>query len=61
MSKPVRKSKKFWSVIIGSGIAILNELFGEPLDEQALTQIEALILAFIVGTGMADWGKERKE
>ena len=51
-------SKKFVAAIAGLVVAILgsNEIL---IDQEALTTVLAPLMAYIVGQGVADIGKER--
>jgi hypothetical protein len=51
-------SKKFITAIIGVIGVVVNELFGEVIDEAAMLQIVSLLGVFIFGQGLADYGKE---
>jgi hypothetical protein len=51
------KSKKF-QMAVGGVIVVIVTSFIPEIDEMALTKIVALIIAAIVGTGLADFGKE---
>jgi hypothetical protein len=53
-------SKKFWMAVTGIVVVIVSE-FVPGVDEVALTEIVALIIAAIVGQGLADFGKEAKK
>lgn len=54
------KSKKFQMAIAGVIVVIVTSFIPE-IDEEALTQIVSLIIAYIVGQGLADLGKEGKK
>lgn len=53
------KSKKFQMAIAGVIVVIVTSFVPE-VDKDALTQIVGLIIAYIVGQGLADFGKEAK-
>jgi uncharacterized membrane protein SirB2 len=53
------KSKKFQMAIVGIVVVIITSFIPE-IDEKSLTEIVALIIAYIVGQGLADFGKEAK-
>jgi uncharacterized protein involved in cysteine biosynthesis len=54
------RSKKFQAVIIGLIVTLLIELIPAlaPMEEH-LTAILAVIAAFVLGQGLADFGKEK--
>jgi hypothetical protein len=54
------KSKKFWMAVTGVIVVLVNE-FVPGVDEKALSDIVYLIIAAIVGQGLADFGKEAKK
>lgn len=54
------KSKKFQMAIAGMIVVIVTSYIPE-IDEDALTKIVGLIVAYIVGQGLADFGKEAKK
>ncbi|MHA1942362.1 MAG: hypothetical protein ACW97P_11685 [Candidatus Hodarchaeales archaeon] len=51
------KSKKFQAALAGVIVVVVISFIPE-IDETALTEIVALIIAYIVGQGLADFGKE---
>jgi uncharacterized membrane protein len=53
------KSKKFQMAIVGIIIVIASH-YGLNLDEGSLTKIIGVIIAYIAGQGLADFGKEAK-
>ena len=56
--KDLLKSKKFQAAIIGVLVAILSH-YVPGLPEDAANQVLTVIVAYIVGQGLADMGKER--
>ena len=54
------KSKKFIAAIVGVIIALVSKL-GIELDTEAVALVVSPILAYIVGQGVADHGKERAQ
>lgn len=54
------KSKKFQMAIAGIIVVIVANFIPE-IDETELTKITGLIIAYIIGQGGADWGKEAKK
>jgi hypothetical protein len=52
-------SKKFQLTIIGIVVTVVTSFIPE-IDKAELTAIVTLIVANIIGQGMADWGKEGK-
>jgi uncharacterized protein involved in cysteine biosynthesis len=57
-----KNSKKFWAAIAGLIVALLITLIPalEGMEEQ-LNQIIAVIVAYILGQGLADFGKHAGE
>jgi len=53
----ILKSKKFQALIVGVIVLVLMELI-PALDEAHTTEVVALIVAYIIGQGIADHGKE---
>ncbi len=53
------KSKKFQMAVVGIIVAIVGHTVPE-IDEQALTQVTAIIVAYLLGQGLADFGKNGK-
>ena len=53
------RSKKFQMAVAGIAVVIITNFIPE-IDETALTEIVALIIAYILGQGLADFGKENK-
>lgn len=51
------KSKKFWMSLLGLVSVVLNHLFG--MDEQGLLAIGGIVMAYLLGQGLADLGKEK--
>jgi hypothetical protein len=52
-------SKKFQLALIGIVVTVVTSFIPE-IDKAELTAIVTLIVANIIGQGMADWGKEGK-
>ena len=55
--KGLLASKKFVAMIVGLIVIIVGKL-GLNLDPEAVTKVVGLIMAYIVGQGIADNGKE---
>ena len=53
------KSKKFQAAI-GGIILVIAAHYGLNLDEANVTKIVGLVMSYIVGQGLADFGKEAK-
>lgn len=56
----LHKSKKFQMAIVGIVIVITSH-YGLELDEGSLTKIIGIIIAYIAGQGLADFGKEARK
>lgn len=54
------KSKKFQMAVIGIIVVIITN-FIPDIDEAELTKIVALIISYIIGQGLADFGKEKNK
>ena len=50
------KSKKFQAAIVGIIVVILTNIV-PGLPEESTTQVVGLIIAYIIGQGLADFGK----
>ena len=51
------KSKKLWVTILGSALITIGSSIGIP--ESVATQIVGLVASYVIGQGIADFGKER--
>ena len=56
MIKVLFSSKKFTAMIIGIIATFLSTRFGLP--EEQVREIVALVIAYIIGQGVADMGKQ---
>ena len=56
MIKILLSSKKFTAMIIGIVATFLSNRFGLP--EEQVREIVALVIAYIIGQGVADMGKQ---
>ncbi len=41
------QSRKFWTAIVGAGLVWLNELLGNPLDEESMFNLTIIVLGYI--------------
>lgn len=57
IGKQLIRSKKFWVALVGLLLVVLQQA-GVPLEDGALEQIVQVIMAYLVGQGLADFGKE---
>jgi len=53
------KSKKFWMALVGVFAVVLSHFFG--LSEDQIMSIAGVIIAYLLGQGLADQGKEAKK
>jgi len=53
------KSKKFWMTVVGFVVPGANSLFGWGLVVEEIAPMVAPFAAYVVGQGMADFGKHR--
>jgi len=51
------KSKKFWMAVAGVVAVMLSHLAGVP--EETTLKVAGLIVAYILGQGLADLGKSK--
>jgi len=57
MEKPFWHSKKFWAAAVATGVPIINHVWGLGLTQDAIMQIVTPVVAYILGQGLADLGK----
>lgn len=55
----ILKSKKGQAMIVGLLVTLFAKTFGLELDPQQAAEVVALIVAYILGQGVADHGKEK--
>ena len=55
----ILKSKKGQALIVGLLLTLFSKQLGIELDQAQTAEVVALIVAYIVGQGVADVGKER--
>jgi len=49
------KSRKFWGAIVGVVLLFLQEYIPDfPLDQEQMTNVVYVVVAFIIGTGLED-------
>jgi hypothetical protein len=53
------KSKKFWTAVGGVVAVALSQYFG--IAEGTTAEIVAIVVALVLGQGLADFGKEAKK
>jgi len=58
MIKTLLTSKKFIAALVGLGVVVVAH-FGLTLDQESIMVALSPILAYIVGQGIADTGKEK--
>jgi len=56
--KSFTKSKKFWATVSGCAVVVGKEYLNLP--EEAVLQVVGMLMAYIVGQGVADIGKHSK-
>ena len=56
--KDLLASKKFLATLVGI-LSILIGKIGWNVPDETLTQLVALVASFVVGQGIADFGKEK--
>jgi hypothetical protein len=53
--KQLIQSRKFWAAFIGFALVIVKSWFPDfPLEEEQLTSIVYVLVAYIMGTGIED-------
>lgn len=57
MEKQFWKSKKFWAACIAVSIPMVNQALDLNIDHEAVTTMMTPMIAYVVGQGMADLGK----
>ena len=60
MEKTFWKSKKFWAYVIAVVVPMSNHMFGWGMDVDSVVTMMTPMLAYILGQGMADMGKNKK-
>jgi hypothetical protein len=60
MEKKFYHSKKFWASAIAVTVPMSNHWFGWGMDVDSVITMMTPILAYILGQGMADMGKNKK-
>ena len=53
------QSKKLWVALVGAVLIILRDSFG--LSEQVTVELTALAASYLLGQGIADFGKGRSQ
>jgi len=59
MEKQFWHSKKFWAAVVAAGVPILNHFLSLGLTQEVVMQIVSPIVAYILGQGLADLGKNK--
>ena len=55
------KSKKFWAACIAVMVPMMNHFMNWNMDHEAVTAMMTPMLAYVLGQGMADLGKNSKK
>lgn len=55
------ESKKFWAACVAVLVPLGNHCFGLDLDQETVTAMMTPMLAYVLGQGMADLGKNAKK
>ena len=53
------KSKKWWAMMVGVSVPILNKVLGLDLSQAEVTMVITPIASYILGQGVADHGKNK--
>lgn len=56
--KALMKSKKLQASFVACTAIVLNDVFGFPVDPLTVAEFVAIIIAYVLGQGIADAGKE---
>jgi uncharacterized protein involved in cysteine biosynthesis len=56
----ILKSRKFQASVTGIIVVIVSGFIPE-IDEAELSKVVILIVSYVIGQGLADFGKERKK
>lgn len=59
MEKKFWHSKKFWAAVVAAGVPIANHFFNLGLTQEIVMQIVSPVVAYILGQGLADLGKNK--
>lgn len=54
-------SKKFWASAVGALVPVLNQYLGWGLTAEQVMSILAPVLAYTLGQGLADLGKNKAQ
>jgi len=54
-------SKKFWASVVGAAVPVLNHFFDLGLSPEVVIQTIGPIGAYILGQGLADFGKNKSD
>jgi hypothetical protein len=60
MEKQFWHSKKFWAAVFAATAPLFNHVFHMGLTSEVMMQITGPVLAYILGQGLADLGKNSK-
>ncbi|MBL69646.1 MAG: hypothetical protein CMO74_14590 [Verrucomicrobiales bacterium] len=60
MEKQFYHSKKFWAAVVATAVPMLNHHFGWGWDADHITTIVTPMIAYILGQGLADLGKNKR-
>ena len=59
--KELFSSKKFVVSLVAVLAVISNSVFGRPVDEESILKIVGVLSAYVLGQGIADFGKSGAE
>ena len=60
MEKKFWKSKKWWAMVVAASIPILNKVVGLEFNTTDVVAVVSPLIAYILGQGVADIGKNSK-
>ena len=61
MEKKFSHSKKFWAAVFAAVTPLFNHYFHLGLTPELMMQITGPVVAYILGQGLADLGKNKKQ
>ena len=59
MSISMPSSKKLSAAIVGVLLVVLNDVFAWGISPEAVQKTVAVVMAYVIGQGVADLGKEK--
>mgnify|MGYP001211061750 CR=1 FL=1 len=60
MEKSFWKSKKWWAMVVAVSVPVLNKVVGFDFNTTDVVAVVSPLIAYILGQGVADIGKNTK-